>query len=195
MMEGSTPAAVAAGSRVTVNGPFAPGNTTVQFGYSIPFGPDEIVLAQKLPAPITQVSVVAQKVGALQFSSPQVTERREMAADGQTYIVGQGGAVKAGDALTFTLTGLPHRSVWPRNVALFLSAVILAGGAWGATRRSATPGQSARRGQLQARRDKLFGELAALEAHRRKGTIESPAYASRRADLVTSLEALYADLE
>ena len=195
MMEGSTPAAVAGGSRVTVNGPFAPGNTIVQFGYSIPLGADEIVLAQKLPAPITQVSVVAQKVGGLQFSSPQVIERREMPADGQTFIVGQGGAVKAGDTLTFKLTGLPHRSVWPRNIALFLSAVILAGGAWGAMRNSATPGQSARRGQLQARRDRLFGELAALETQRRKGTIESPTYASRRADLVTSLEALYADLE
>ena len=64
-----------------------------------------------------------------------------------------------------------------------------------AMRNSATPGQSARRGQLQARRDRLFGELAALETQRRKGTIESPTYASRRADLVTSLEALYADLE
>jgi hypothetical protein len=185
MMEGST----------TVNGPFAPGNTIVQFGYSVPLGADEIVLAQKLPAPITQVSVVAQKVGGLQFSSPQVTERREMPADGQTFIVGQGGAVKAGDTLTFKLTGLPHRTVWPRNIALFLSAVILAGGAWGAMRNSATPGQSTRRGQLQARRDRLFGELAALETQRRKGTIESPTYASRRADLVTSLEALYADLE
>ena len=195
MMEGSTPAAVAAGGRVTVNGPFAPGNTIVQFGYSVPLGAEEVVLAQKLPAPITQVSVVTQKVGALQFSSPQVTERREMPADGQTFIVGQGGAMKAGDTLTFKLSGLPHRSVWPRNVALFLAAVIVAGGAWGATRSGPTPGHSARRGQLQARRDKLFGELAALEVQRRTGTIDSPAYASRRADLVTSLEALYADLE
>ena len=35
MLEGSTPNAVAAGSRVTVNGPFPPGNTVVQFAYSL----------------------------------------------------------------------------------------------------------------------------------------------------------------
>ena len=38
MMEGSTPNAIAAGSKVSVNGPFAPGNTPVQFAYSIPLG-------------------------------------------------------------------------------------------------------------------------------------------------------------
>jgi hypothetical protein len=195
MMEGSTPSAVAAGNRVTVSGPFAPGNTVVQFGYSVPLGTDEVVLAQKLPAQMTQVSVVAQKIGAMQMSSPQVTERREMAADGQTYIVGQGGALRAGDTLTLTLTGLPHRAVWPRNLALLLSGVILAAGVWGATRGIATPRQSVRRGQLHARRDKLFSELTTLEAQRRKGAIDSSAYASRRADLVTSLEGLYAELE
>lgn len=195
MMEGSTPAAVAAGNRVTVTGPFAPGSTVVQFGYSVPLGDDEVVLAQKMPAQLTQTSVIAQKVGPMQMTSPQMPERREMPADGQVFIVGQGGAIKAGDTLTLTLTGLPHRAVWPRNVALLLSAVILAAGAWGATRGSATPRQSARRGQLQARRDKLFSELATLEGHRRTGSVNAHAYASRRADLVTSLESLYAELE
>ena len=195
MLEGSAPNAVAAGKRVTITGPFAPGNTLVQFGYSVPLGSNEITLAQSLPAPMTQVSVLAQKIGGMQLSSPQLSERREMAADGQTYIVGQGGALKAGDTLTLTLSGLPHRAVWPRNVALLISGVILLAGAWGATRGSATPDQKERRGHLNARRDKLFSELANLEAARRKGAIEAPAYAARRADLVTDLEDLYAELE
>jgi hypothetical protein len=131
----------------------------------------------------------------MQLSSPQVTARREMAADGQTYIVAQGGAVKAGDAVTVTLTGLPHRPTWPRNVALGLSAIILGAGAWGATRGGRAPGQSARRQLLQTRRDRLFSELTALEVERRKGAVEAPAYATRRADLVSSLEGLYAELE
>ena len=195
MLEGSAPNAVAAGKRVTITGPFAPGNTLVQFGYSVPLGSNEITLAQSLPAPMTQVSVLAQKIGGMQLSSPQLSERREMAADGQTYIVGQGGALKAGDTLTLTLSGLPHRAVWPRNVALLISGVILLAGAWGATRGSATPDHKERRGHLNARRDKLFSELANLEAARRKGAIEAPAYAARRADLVTDLEDLYAELE
>lgn len=195
ILEGSAPGAVAAGRRVTVTGPFAPGNTLVQFAYSVMLGSDEITLAQALPAQMTQVSVLAQKIGTMQLSSPQITERREMAAEGQSYIVGQGGAVKAGDTITLSLTGLPHRAAWPRNVALLFAAVILAAGAWGATRGTVAPHQTARRGQLNARRDKLFTELAGLEAQRRKGTVDGPVYASRRADLVTSLEDLYAELE
>jgi hypothetical protein len=194
MMEGSTPTAVAAGKRVTVTGPFAPGNTMVQFAYSVPLGSEEIVLAQKLPAQMTQMAVVAQKLGGMQLASPQITEKREMQADGQTYIVGQGGAVRAGDTVSLTLSGLPHRAAWPKTVALLLAGIILAAGAWGATRGATAP-QSARRGQLSARRDKLFSELAALDAQRRKGTIEAGAYASRREQLVTALEDLYAGLE
>lgn len=195
MLEGSAPNAVAAGKRVTITGPFAPGDTLVQFGYSVPLGRDEITLAQRVPAQMTQVSVLAQKIGAMQLSSPQITGRREMAADGQNYIVGQGGAVKAGDTVTLKLTGLPHRATWPRNVALLFSAVILAAGAWGATRGTAANPQSALRGRLNARRDKLFTELAGLEAERRKRALDPERYAARRADLVTSLEDLYVELE
>ena len=111
----------------------------------------------------TPMAVIAQKVGSLQLASPQLSERREMPAEGQTYIVGQGGSVRAGDVVTLTLTGLPHRSRWPANVALLISAVILLAGAWGAVRVGRSPQQSTRRVQLQARRDKLFSELAALE--------------------------------
>ena len=98
--------------------PFKPGNTLIQFAYSMPLGSEEIVLAQKMPVQVTQLSVVAQKIGTMQLASPQLTQQREMNADGQTYIVGQGGAVKAGDTVTLTLSDLPHRPTWPRNVAL-----------------------------------------------------------------------------
>jgi hypothetical protein len=195
MLEGSAPNAVVAGHRVTVTGPFAPGNTLVQFGYSVPLGRGEITLAQRLPAPLTQVAVIAQKIGGMQVSSPQITERREMAAEGQTYIVGQGGAVKAGDTVTLTFTGLPHRATWPRNVALLVSTVILAAGAWAAMRGTGGTVQSTRRGQLNTRRDKLFTELADLETERRKGAVDPARYAARRAELVTSLEDLYVELE
>jgi hypothetical protein len=196
MMEGSTPSAVVAGSKVNVNGPFAPGTTTVQFAYSIPLGTDDtITLEQKMPAQLTQVSVVAQKIGASDLSSPQLATKREMPAEGQHYILGQGGAIKAGDTLTLTLTGLPHRPAWPRNIALLLSAVIIGAGIWGTVRGTVSPRLAARRGQLQTRREKLYADLAALEAQRRAGSVNPSAYASRRADLVTSLEGVYAELE
>ena len=194
MLEGSTPGAVAAGNRVTVNGPFAPGNTTVQFAYSVPLGSEEITIAQKMPAQMTQISVIAQKTGAMQLVSPQLAGTREMTAEGQTYIVGQGGAIRAGDTVTLTLSGLPHRPIWPRNLALALAAVILGAGAWGATRRPASS-ESGRRQRLAADRDKLFAQLASLETQRRKGSIDAAAYASRREALVTALEDLYAGLD
>ncbi len=132
LLEGSSKNAVAAGTKVTVSGPFAPGSTPVQFAYSIPLGPEAITIEERMPAQLTQVAVIAQKAPGMELSSPLIKEHRETAAEGQVYIVGQAGGVRAGDTLTLTLSGLPHRPTWPRNVALLIAAIILAAGAWGA---------------------------------------------------------------
>ena len=108
----------------------SPREHVVQFAYSVPFGGGALTLEQKLPLQLTQVSVMAQKVGDMQLASPQMAEQREMPLEGQTYIVGQGPALPAGHVLTFTFTGLPHQPVWPRNLALALASVILAAGVW-----------------------------------------------------------------
>jgi hypothetical protein len=194
MMEGSTPSAVAGGSRVSVNGPFPPGNTVVQFGYSLPLGADTIDIVQKLPIDLPQVSLVVQKTGAMQLTSPNVAQRREMSADGNTYIVAQGGAMRAGDTLSLSLSGLPSRPAWPRNLTVGLAALILVVGAYGASRRPAGP-QARPDRQLHSRREQLFAELTALEAQRRKGAIDAEAYAARRESLVTALEDLYRGLD
>jgi hypothetical protein len=195
MMDGSTKNAVAAGNRVTVTGPFAPGNTLVQFAYSIPLGGDTITIDQKLPVELTQVSIVTQQTPGMQMASPQLTEHREMAADGENYIVGQGGAVRAGDTVSITLSGLPHRAAWPKWVALGFAGVILSLGAWSATRGKASAGVTEGRAKIQARREKLFADLATLETARRTGTVDAASYATRREALVTALEDLYAGID
>ena len=195
MLEGSPPGAVAAGNRVTVTGPFAPGNTLVQFAYSIPLGAETIAIEQRMPAQLTQFSVIAQKIGGLRLASPQIAQQRDMESDGQQYVVAQGRAVRAGDTVSLTLSGLPHRPSWPMPVTLLVATVILAGGAFGAMRNRETPGQTNRRGQLHARREKLFAELAALEAQRGKGGVDPKVYAARREALITALEAVYAGIE
>jgi hypothetical protein len=195
LLEGSAQNAVAAGNKVTVNGPFAPGTTTVQFAYSIPLGSDSITIDQKMPAQLTQISVVAQKAPGMELSSPVISQHRDMAAEGQTYIVGQGGAVKAGDHVTLTLSGLPHRPTWPRNIALLLAAIILGAGAWGATRGRPETAQKDSGRRLQSKRDSLFAQLTALETERRQGKIDQAAYASKRERLVGALEDLYAGLD
>jgi hypothetical protein len=194
MMEGSTPSAVVAGGRVTVNGPFPPGNTVVQFGYSLPLGTDTMTIVQTLPLPLPQLSLVAQKTAGMQLSSPNVGQRREMSADGNTYIVAQGGAIPAGGTLALTLSGLPARPLWPRNLAVGLAAVILAAGVYAASRRPASS-QPPSQKRLQTRREQLFADLTTLEAERRKGAVDADTYAARRESLVTALEDLYRGLD
>jgi hypothetical protein len=195
MLEGSTPNAIAAGRRVTVNGPFAPGATVVQFAYSIPLGPESVTLSERIPAPLPQVSLIVQKAPGMELSSPQIKDHRDMAAEGQTYIVGQGSGLRAGDTVTLTLSGLPHRPTWPRNLTLLLSSVILAAGVWGVTRGRVPTPEKDRRRELQSQREALFGQLTSLEAERRKGKTDPAAYAARREQLVTALEDLYAGLD
>ena len=47
--------------------------------------------------------------------------------------------------MTLTLSGLPHRPTWPRNMALLLAAVILAAGAWGAVGGAKAPARADKR--------------------------------------------------
>jgi hypothetical protein len=196
ILDGSTPQAVLAGKRLTVNGPFAPGTTLVQFAYTVPFGPGDVTLEQTLPVALNQLSVMAQKVGDLHLLSPQMADHREMQAEGQTYIVGQGPALKAGDTITFNFTGLPSQPTWPRNLALGLAVAVLGAGAWASTR-STKPAaeEQVRRKRLDTRRDRLFAELTALEQQHRDRTIDPERYAARRIELVAALERVYAELD
>ena len=197
LLEGSSPQAKIDGRRVTVTGPFAPGTTLLQLAYEMPISGGDLTIELKLPAPLMQVSAAAQKVGETQMSSPQIAQKREMPADGgQMYIVGQGPALRAGDSVVFNFTGLPHAPVWPRNVALTLALMLLAGGAWGAakTPTRASKDQAARQA-LEARRDRLFEELTAIEEQHKLQAIEPDQYAARRRALVAALEQLYAQLD
>ena len=182
VLDGSSKSAVAAGRKVTVTGPFAPGNTLVQFAYSLPLGDPSIAIEQKLPAGLPQLSVIAQKLGAMQLASPQITQRREMAADGNTYIVGQGGALRAGDTVSFTRSAAPARPSWPRNVAIALAAVILAAGVWAATRRWA--GRRPRAATCTTSAKTL--RRARLARAQRARIARRAACASRRESLVTA---------
>jgi hypothetical protein len=195
VLEGSSPNATAANSRVTVIGPFPPGATNVQFAYTLALGSDSLTITEKVPVQMTQFTLLAQKTGDMTISSPQMATHRETVAEGQAYIVGQGPAVKPGETVTITLSGLPHQPAWPRNVALFLSVVILIGGAWGAARPRVSPDEDARRRKLRAKRDQLFADLASLEEQRRQRTIDETRYAARRQDLVEALERVYAQLD
>jgi hypothetical protein len=196
MLEGSTPQATLAGTRVSVAGPFAPGMTAVQFAYSLPYGSGTATLQQTVPAALPQFVVLAQKSPDLQIESPQFADRREMSAEGQTYILARGKPLRAGEAITMTFTGLPHEPTWPRNLALALAAIVLAAGVWGSTRTGpAVAAGEARRRRLQAKRDRLFSDLTSLEEQHRAHAIDAGRYAARRRELVAALERTYAEMD
>ena len=194
LLEGSSPQAKVSGRRVEIAGPFQPGDTIVQVGYTFPFGDANLTIEQPLPVSMTHFAVVAEKAGEMQLSSPQMREQQTMPANGKLYIAGRGGAVDANQTLNFHFAGMPHHSTWPRDVALGLALLILAGGAWstvrGGNKRAVVED---RRRELETRRDGLFDELTALEGGQR--LLDPEQFAMRRRELVTALEQVYAALD
>ena len=195
VLQGSSSQAVAAGQRVTVTGPFAPGPTLVQFAYTLPFHSSDITFQQKMPVALPQVSVLVQKVGEMHVTSEQFARHRDTLADGQAYIVAEGPALKAGETLTLAFTGLPASAVWPRNLALALATAILLGGGWMAARPRRDVNGAARAKQLHAKRERLFGQLTDLEQQHQKGRVDPARYAERRRELVSALERVYGELD
>jgi hypothetical protein len=195
ILEGSTPQAVLAGKRVTITGPFPPGSTLAQFGYSLPIHGASLTVEQRLPVALNQVSVMAQKVGGMELHSAQIAEHRDMPLQGETFIVAKGPAVAAGQTVAFTLSGLPHQALWPRNLAVGLAVVILAAGAWGSTRLGKSAPDDERRRRLDAKRDRLFAELTSIEEQHGQNSIDPERYGSRRGELIAALEHVYAEMD
>jgi hypothetical protein len=181
--------------RVTVDGPFAPGSTLLQFGYTLPFGSADMIIRQTMPVQLTGLAVAVQTNGAMHLSSPQLAQQRQMAADGQSFIVAQGPGVPAGSEIALNLSGLPHAPVWPRNVTLLLASAVLIGGAWAAVRRPHRTDTPSGRGQLEQRRERLFSSLAALDQRHRRGELDGERYEEQRQDLVAALGRVYFELD
>ena len=195
LLEGSTPLATLGGTHVDLKGPFPPGVTLLQFAYTMPYSGGTLTVRQVMPAQLSQLTVVAQKIGDMRLTSAQIAQQREMASEGQMYILGQGPSIPMGGAVEFAFSGLPHHTTWPRNVALGLVVLILVAGAITSTRvRGTSTPESARRA-LENRRERLFDDLVQLEQSHRAGRVPADVYAARRQQLVTSLERIYAALD
>ena len=116
---------------------------------------------------MAQVFVGVEKIGAIQVSSPQLTDTRETATQGgAVFIMGTGGRMNANEELVIHLTGIPAHSPTARNVALGLAAIIFGLGAWFAF--SPSKAHAAQDEKLRARRDKLMNDVVALERKRRQ---------------------------
>jgi len=132
LLEGSTKQATAAGTRVTVLGPFAPGTTNLQVAFELPYQGPTAHIAQRLPASLPQVIAILGQTGGLDLVSPQLSNKRELTDQGDRIVAGTGPALAAGQTLELTVTGLPHHPLWPRYLALALAGSVMMLGIWAA---------------------------------------------------------------
>ena len=195
VLEGSTRQATAAGARVTVTGPFAPGITPLQIAYRLEGFGDSLTISQAFPLPVEMVTTAVQKVGDMRVTSPQVSRTQEAPIQGNTFLMGTGPALAAGTPLVLSLTGLPHHDRAPVWLALALVAVIVGIGVWLAISPARTDEIASRRRRLAERRDEGLAALAALEKDHRHGRIDAARYDARRTALVGELERVYAALD
>jgi hypothetical protein len=192
-LQGSSALASVQGDRIRINGPFPPGVTQVQVGYRYPYSGPTATITQTWPTAFEQLFVAAEQIGGLQMSSPQFQQQQEANAGGAPFIMATGGRLNPGDSLTITLSGLPHRSRLLRNIGLGVGLLILAVGFW-----AAMGGSSRGKGpsdQLLRRREKLMGELVALEEQYRQGGVDERRYGSRRQSLMSQLERVLGELD
>ena len=192
MMQGSSQHASAKGDMLTITGPFPPGKTVAQVGFSLPQAGANYELRQTWPAAVAQVFVGMQKIGNMQIASKQLTDVREMNSDGQPFVMATGPRLNAGETMVLNLTGLPAHSNTPRNAGLIAAVIIFAIGAWFAL--APAKAHAAQDAKLQARREKLMGEIVALERKRRNKPL-SDADEARLQRITAELERVIAELD
>lgn len=196
VLEGSTPRATNAGERVTVSGPFPPGKTSLEIGGTLQATSASLEFTQTFPATFEQPVFIAKREGALRIASPQFDRIQEITAENGTPIIaGAARTIAAGQTISFTLTGLPHYSSTPLNVAVVLAVLIAGAGVLFGLRAPAAEAPAVDRRRLTSRREKLLQELVKLEQEHRRGRVEEASYRTKREELVASLEQVYSALE
>ncbi len=195
LLNGSSSLARIADGEVVVQGPLPPGRTPVNFAYILSYAGPTFDLAQYLPVSLNQVAVIVEKHESMGMISAQVERRREMEADGATYIVGAGPALTAGQTFNLRLTGLPHRSTIPRTVALTLAGLLVFWCVWMSYSRRIQTGRVRTRETLEGKREKLYRELVRVESKHRNGDVAEAWYVKRRQELVEQLERVYRRLD
>jgi hypothetical protein len=193
-LEGASPLAAVSGRQVTIAGPIPAGVTPIPVAYRLESWSAREEIAQTFPLRVDQLAIGVQRLTGLTVESAQATNVRDAALGGHAFLIASGPELPAGTPLRLTLAGLPHRSPWPRYLALALAAGIAGFGVWLA-RTPASRSDGRRRATLEARRAKGLAALSALDAKHRDGGVAEAAYERQRAALVADLERVYAELD
>jgi hypothetical protein len=192
-MEGTSPSVTVNGDIVTVQGPFAPGNTAVNVGFVLSYNRPDVTIEQAWPAAIEQVTVAIQRIAGVNMTSPQFTGSRDIQTeDGRTYLLANGPALPANSTLMLHLTDLPVHSRTPVYVGVGLAFAVLGFGVWLAFSGRGKDGDLRRR--LIRRRDTLLGELTRIEERHQREALDAKATA-RRQRLLSELDQIYGELD
>ena len=194
VMAGSSPSVTVNGDLLTVLGPFQPGTTSVQVGFTLPHSSPNLTIEQDLARSRATDSPWASSRWARCRWRRRSFSRwvRFGPTTARPTSWGELPPLPAGATLTVSLSGLPVHSTLPRNIAIALALLVLASGVWLARQGRVDDAQL--RARLAGRRDTLLGDLARLEARRGDGR-ESERDAARRQRLVGDLEQIYAELD
>jgi hypothetical protein len=195
VLQGSSPLASNSGNHVRISGPFPSGKTSVEIGMDLPLSDGAVSFQQTFPATLESLAIIAKKSGDMKVSSPQIERQQETSIEGTPVIIGAGGTIPAGRAISVSLSGLPHHSSMPRRIALTLAALVALAGIWASMNRDDPSSRAAERKRLVARREKLFQDLVRLENDQRRGRIDARRFSARREELLGSLEQVYGALD
>jgi hypothetical protein len=191
LMEGSSTQASVRGESVLVAGPFAPGVTSVQIGFSLPDHASRYTLRQRWPAAFERPFVAVEKIGNMQLQSPQIPNVENFNAEGgKVFLLGNGGRLAAGDELVVDITNLPAHDMLPRWAAVGVAAVIILAGLYVAFSPAAKPPRAV----LEDERARLMRELVSIEERRQLGKPKAKD-AERRPTIVAELERVLAALD
>jgi len=198
VLRDSHPQTRSEGPVVTLSGPFQPGNTPLRIAYVLPYTGDNVAVEQELPVALEALLLIVEKWNAMDIASDQIARRADMnpdGADNRTYIFAAGPPIRSGSTLSFEITGLPHHSRLPVNMALAVVFVILCVGTWGSLVPVDASAEDERHRRLENRREKRFADLVRLEQQHQAGIIGMTKYVNRRQELLLHLERIYGELD
>ena len=193
LLEGARKTASIDGRYLEVQGPFAPGVTTVNVQFQLRYSGPELTIDQQFPIAVQQLPFFIERLGNLTVTSPQMRPDGDRAgANGSVFsALTSSSTLPAGSTVSLELKNLPAQSRVAAYVAVGLALVVIGAGVW----LSVAARRTDLRTVLVSRRDGLLSRLEDLEIKRRNGKMADERYLTRRQRLIAELEDVYHEID
>ncbi len=184
------------GSSIRATEPLGEGKRSLTAGYFVDLDGTQATLRRGVPVSLMNARVIIESAPGLSVGVSVPHQTRESDLNGIRFTVVEFGAVRAGDDLTLTFTGLPSRSTWPRTLAVLVALAVVGWMVLALSRRDRVSSPTAL-GPLApaARRERILRALELLEAEQKAGKVKEKAYQRRRAELLFELAAALGEQE